>query len=488
MLLLRTSTALRALLSRLSLKGRLAAIAALVVALAVALVATAAFAVVRGQLRQQVDASLVQQAQSLQAQGGRGPGGLGRLLAPVPDQAGRPRLAPLFSAVVLVDTAGASTPVGGGLGTANVRDGSAFASVATGADRQVLRDAVLGDGTHVRAIAVPVQVTVDGTTSDYALVLARSLAETDATLSRLRLLLVVAGGLGVLLAAVGGLGVARAGLRPVDRLTAAAEHVARTEELDVPIEVAGHDEVARLARSFNAMTGALALSRERQRQLVADAGHELRTPLTSLRTNIELLVRSERSGRGLPPEDRRRLHEDLAAQIGELGTLVGELTDLARATPAVAEPQSLDLAEVAGRAVDRARLRAGEVDLLADLQPWQVQGNPVALERAILNLIDNAVKFSPPGGAVRVYLAAGQLTVTDTGPGISPEDAPHVFERFYRATAARSLPGSGLGLAIVARAVEQHGGAVRLEPSPGGVGTTARLWLPGTAYSPLPAA
>lgn len=472
---------MRRLAGRLSLRARLTFTAGLAVALAVAAVAAVAWFLVRGQLRAQVDGSLAAQAETVQQQlHGPGNRAFSSLLQPEPGDDGRLRLRSLVSAAELVGADGAAMQVPlPGQRLSQLADPKGYAEVATGARPQVLRDGTLVDGTHVRVIATTGFVD-ESTGARYALVLARSLSETDTTLSRLALLLLGFGGLGVLAAAGGGLLVARAGLRPVDRLTAAAEHVARTEDLDVPIAVRGDDEVARLARSFNAMTAALSASRRRQSQLVADAGHELRTPLTSLRTNLELLARSERSGRDLPPEDRRRLLADVGAQVAELGTLVGELVDLARDERTAEEPRPLDLAEVTGRALERARRRAGDVRLSWRLSPWPVVGQPAALERAVLNLVDNAVKFSPPGGTVDVALAGGEVTVADRGPGVAAEDQPHVFERFYRAAEARGLPGSGLGLAIVAQTAAQHAGFVRLEGRSGG-GTVARLWVPGSA-------
>jgi len=465
----------RGLLRRLSLRGRLTLIAAFAVALTVAGVSASAYLIVRHQLRGQVDASLVQQAQQIQGQVRRSGELDPRGLFTAPANGYRPQV--LVAAAEYVDAEGGSYPVLQGYSLPTLVDPRLVHGVAAGDSTQLLRDTTLSDGTHVRVIAVSGFASRE-TGKSYALVLARSLSETDTTLSRLALLLLGVGGLGVLAAAGGGLLVARAALRPVDRLTAAAEQVARTEELDVPIEVSGDDEVARLGRSFNAMTAALSTSRVRQRQLVADAGHELRTPLTSLRTNIDLLVRSERSGRALPAEDRARLLDDVGAQLLELGTLVGELVDLAR-DERTSEPRvRLDLAEVAGRALERARPRAGDaVALTAELEPWPVVGQPAALERAVLNLVDNAVKFSPTGGTVAVGLSQGLLTVADEGPGVPAEDLPHVFERFYRATSSRGLPGSGLGLAIVAQTIRAHAGDVRLTPRPGG-GTLAQLWLP----------
>jgi two-component system sensor histidine kinase MprB len=330
--------------------------------------------------------------------------------------------------------------------------------VASGERGSVLRDATTADGTHVRTMTYPVS---DG----YALRVSRSMEEVDATMQDLTMILGLVAALGVLVAGGAGLGVARLAIRPVDRLTEAAEHVAETEDLDVRIDVTGRDEVARLSRAFNAMTERLAGSRRRQRQLIADAGHELRTPLTSLRTNLEWMMRSEDLGRPLNPQQRRQVEQAVLGQVEELGTLVGELVELARGGP-VADPGPVDLDAVVLRAVERAqhRSRGRRFDLHVD--PWQVRGDATALERAVLNLLDNALKFSD--GPVGVRLENGRLTVDDTGPGLNEPDREHAFERFWRAPTARELPGSGLGLAIVADAVARHGGEVFFAAAPGG--------------------
>ena len=232
------------------------------------------------------------------------------------------------------------------------------------------------------------------------------------------------------------------------------------------------------------MTAALASSRDRQSQLIADAGHELRTPLTSLRTNIELLARSEETGRAIPPADRAALMASVKAQMTELAVLIGDLQELSR--PDAAGPGPLKvvaLHEIAAAALERARLRGPELTIAADLQPWYVRAEPAALERALVNVLDNAVKFSPPGGTVEVGLRRGELTVRDHGPGIPAADLPYVFERFWRSPSARSLPGSGLGLSIVARTVQQAGGEITLEAARGG-GTRAVIRLPGASTPP----
>jgi two-component system sensor histidine kinase MprB len=315
--------------------------------------------------------------------------------------------------------------------------------------------------------------------------------QVDETLANLGLLLAAGGLAGIAGAALLGRTVARAGLAPVERLTAAVEHVTETNDLQAAIPVTGADEIGRLSRSFNAMLGALEASRAAQRTLVEDAGHELRTPLTSLRTNIELLIQADAEGRELALEDRRRLLRDLGAQVVELTELSGELIQLARADTVPEPVEDVDLADVVGAAVERAQARTPHVTFEADVTPVTVPGRPVALERAVLNLLDNAAKWSRPGGTVQVALRSREpgatITVADAGPGIDEADLPHVFERFYRATAARSMPGSGLGLAIVAQTVAQHGGDVTAGRSAAG-GALLTVTLPGLepAGSPVP--
>lgn len=315
-----------------------------------------------------------------------------------------------------------------------------------------------------------------------ALVLAQPLSSQHRTLAKLGTVMLVSGGLGVLAAALAGWAVAANGLRPVRRLTRSVERIAVTEDL-APLAVEGDDEIARLAAAFNQMLTSLAASRDRQRRLVADAGHELRTPLTSLRTNLDLLAQADTDG-GLPEEARRELLDDVRAQIEELTTLVGDLVVLAREDQPVAVIESLDLADVTERALARVRRRAPGVDFDVRLDHWRVTGDATGLERAVLNLLDNAAKWSPAGGTITVRLASGVLTIDDQGPGIPVEDQPHVFERFWRAEESRSMPGSGLGLAIVRQVVDRHGGRVAVADAPGG-GTRLTLWLPGEQPAPV---
>jgi two-component system sensor histidine kinase MprB len=225
------------------------------------------------------------------------------------------------------------------------------------------------------------------------------------------------------------------------------------------------------------MLVALSASRDRQRRLVADAGHELRTPLTSLRTNLDLLLQADAAG-GLDADARAELMDDVRAQLEEMSTLVGDLIELARDEPLRPVVEQVDLAEVVDRAVARARRRRTGLTFDVDTAPWWVSGESASLERAVTNLLDNAVKWSPPDGTVRIRLNHGTLTVDDEGPGIAPDDREQVFERFYRSEESRSMPGSGLGLSIVRQVIERHSGNVRVDVNDGG-GTRMVLQVPG---------
>ncbi|WP_244930520.1 HAMP domain-containing sensor histidine kinase [Nocardioides sp. W7] len=348
--------------------------------------------------------------------------------------------------------------------------------VAQGDSPQSIRTVVV-EGNRYRVVAVPYL-------DHQALLLAQSLEPQQKVLARLGIVMLLFGLAGVVAAGVAGWGVAANGLRPVRRLTAKVEHIARTEELQ-PIPVEGDDEIARLSSAFNQMLAALAASRDRQRQLVADAGHELRTPLTSLRTNLDLLAQSDASSATLPPQARAELLDDVRAQIEEMTTLIGDLVELARDEPMAHVIETVDLAEVVDLALARVRRRAPGVALDVTLDPWFVIGEHGALERAVTNLLDNAAKWSPAGGTIRVSLVEGVLVVEDDGPGIADADLPRVFERFWRSDESRSMPGSGLGLSIVEQVAVRHSGTVEAGHAASG-GARLVLRIPG-APTPPPA-
>ncbi|MFV0135081.1 sensor histidine kinase [Streptomyces sp. HMX87] len=390
-------------------------------------------------------------------------------------------LNPFGSSVQLLARRGQSCLI---IGTEKVTLTDADRAVAAGDSPDALHDATDDDGTKYRVYTYSVQGL-----RGVAVSAARPLDEVDSSLNHLALLLVFVAGAGVVGAGAAGLWVARAGLRPVDRLTEAVEHVARTEDLAIriPVDEDSEDEIARLSRSFNSMTSSLASSRDLQQQLIADAGHELRTPLTSLRTNIELLTRSEETGRPIPEADRKALLASVKAQMTELAALIGDLQELSRPDTGQHSGRTRILAwqDIVESALRRARLRGPELTITADVRAWYVRAEPAALERAVVNILDNAVKFSPEGGTIDVRLADGVLTVRDHGPGIPADELPHVFDRFWRSPSARSLPGSGLGLSIVARTVQQSGGEVTLTPAADGRGgTVATVRLPGAPVPP----
>ncbi|HEY5822450.1 MAG TPA: HAMP domain-containing sensor histidine kinase [Propionibacteriaceae bacterium] len=332
------------------------------------------------------------------------------------------------------------------------------------------RSGVASDGEAYRIVAVPISGL-----DNYALVLGRPLEATNNILSSLWLVLIIFGASGVMIAAAAGATVARSSLRPVRQLSAAVERVTATNKL-VPIAISANGDIALLAESFNQMLRSLASSRERQRQLIADAGHELRTPLTSLRTNIELLAVDAKTGM-LKPDDRADILNDVSAQMIEFTALIGDLVQLARDDTS-ARPEFLDFRDVVNSALERVRRRGHGMVFDVELDPFYVVGESDSLERAVTNLLDNAVKWSPPGGTIRVQLEGDRLRVADQGPGIAEADLPHVFDRFYRADTARNTPGTGLGLSIVAQSITQHGGWVRAGRSAQG-GAEFTIQLPG---------
>ncbi len=314
-----------------------------------------------------------------------------------------------------------------------------------------------------RGVAMRLYTTRLPSSSDGVVRTARALTEANATIARIRWLLFGLTLGGALAAGLLGRLTANAVLRPVRALAGAVREVSATRDLSRRIPVSGSDELASLAVDFNGMLAALDESRQAQQQLIADASHELRTPLTAHRANIELLARPD-----LPVERRQRVLGAAVRGIEELSTLVGDLIQAARDGRSVDAREPLALEELVLAAVERARHRAPALRFDSRLEPYRFVGARSRLERAVDNVLDNAIKWSPPGGTVDVRLVHGTVLVRDHGPGIADADLPHVFDRFYRAAAARSLPGSGLGLAIVKQTVDDHGGSVAVANADGG--------------------
>ncbi len=445
---------------RRSLASRVTLLTTIAVGLSAAFLAAGVYVTVRMQLQSQLDQSLLERARDTARANV-----LGTEITPPPVALGASdiRIALLEGNVLVVLDGGQALPV-----TKPEFD------VVNGLSATSVRTAMIGTEEY-RIVTVPTR------TEGRALIIAQSLAQQEKLLTRLGAVSLIFGLLGVLGAGIAGWAVARNGLRPVRKLTTSVEEIAITEDL-TPLPVEGADEIARLATAFNQMLTALDASRDRQRRLVTDAGHELRTPLTSLRTNVDLLTQADQAERPLDPTARAELLEDIRAQIDELTTLIGDLTELARDEPLATVVGEVHLGEIVELSVARVRRRAVDATFDVEVAPWAVVGEAAALERAITNLLDNAAKWSPPGATVRVRLADGVLTVDDEGPGIAAADRARVFDRFWRSEESRTLPGSGLGLSIVRQVAERHSGSVAATVAPNG-GARLVLHLPGRAYA-----
>ena len=446
-----------------SLRTRLTLLAAAAVAVAVALASAGVYVATRSVLRDQVDDALRRDAKVL-AHADLELAEVDHVFADRLSLAlPRGRFGTPRSVVQVIGPEGVEEPVGHAHVDLPASDRAREVAAGTG---DAFYEDVDAEGTHVRVLTAPLL-------PGFAVQLARPLDEVDRTLRRLAFVLFGFGFAGIALGALLGRGVAEAALGPLRTLTETTEQVAETRDLSHRVAAPGRDELGRLAASFNAMLGALERSLGAQRQLVADASHELRTPLATLRTNIEVLAREE----NLPADERERLLGDVVAQLEELTALVGDVVELARDGELPAALEDVRLDELVAAEVERARRHAPALTWQTSLEPTVVRGSPERLSRAVANLLDNAAKWSPPDGTVEVAVAGTTVTVRDHGAGIADEDLPYVFDRFYRARAARGLPGSGLGLAIVRQVATAHGGTVVAEQAEGG-GARFRLELP----------
>ncbi|HEY1480852.1 MAG TPA: ATP-binding protein [Gaiellales bacterium] len=439
-----------------TLRVRIAAAAGIAVAITALALAAGDYAGTRSTLRSQIDKTLVSRAQSVTdpqyhgRPGGNGngapdggpphglPPNLGPENTPFGDSSGFVQLVTAKGKVTKGDQSDTGTlPV----------DARTLATAKSGTGRYF--SDVHVKGVHLRVLTI-------GVGPSGAVQIARSLNEVDDELSRLLEQLALVAGVGVLLAVALGAFVARTALKPIRRFTNTTEALTGDPDLSHRLEESGRDELTRLARSFNRTLDALERSAAAQRNLVADASHELRTPIASLRANIQVLEDADR----LAPADLADLRADIISELDELTALVGDIVELARGARPADRLDDVQLDALVASLVDRFERRFPDLRYERALEPTVVSGEPERIARAVSNLLDNASKWSPPGGTIEVALADGTVSVRDHGRGFAAEDIPHVFDRFYRASDARSTTGSGLGLAIVRQAAESHGGAV----------------------------
>lgn len=322
-------------------------------------------------------------------------------------------------------------------------------------------------------------VTVPFDKPGYVLVVARPLTAAAEILHVFGIVVLLFGTGGVLGAGFLGRAVAQTALRPVRTFTEAVQHIAETEDLE-PISIDRYTggDLATLTATFNQMLHRLAASRDQQYRLVSDASHELRTPLTSMRTNIDLLALDAGSGL-LGFAERTSILGDVQRQMSGFTTVIIDLLDLTRSASA-SEYKPVDLSAVVRTAVEDVRRRGQDLTVNIDGHPLQIIGDEHSLQRAVTNVLDNAVKWSPPGGTIRIHADGRQLRITDQGPGIAEADLPHIFDRFFRGETARSSPGTGLGLAIAAKAVHDHGGTIEAGNITGG-GAQVTIQLPSAS-------
>lgn len=439
-----------------SLRWRWALTLALVSISAVAVVAVAAGTLTARGLRSEVDRTLLERASTLArislpdlagefpARPGRGEGRLPQLLRPLVGLDTEIQVVDEDGRVLVAYQDGPSLPVE-----------TTDLAIAAGEGTALVRTVTVGD-TDFRMVTAPIR--------SGAVQLARDLTPVERLVQTLTRRILLVGLIASAVAAGAGWWLAGRAVRPIEELSEAAEHIAGTQDLTARVPAGGDDEVGRLSTAFATMIRALGSSREQQRRLVSDAGHELRTPLTGVRTNLEVLKRRP----DLPVEARRELVDAALVEVGELSTLTGELVDLATdAGRSGEEPVTEDLLELVTPVVERYRRLLG-LEITLTGTGARVSVRPSQIDRAVGNLLDNAGKWSPDGAGIEVVVDGPSVVVRDRGPGIPDADLPRVFDRFYRATTARTLPGSGLGLAIVKQAVEANGGAVVARNREGG--------------------
>jgi two-component system, OmpR family, sensor histidine kinase MprB len=449
-----------------SFRTRVSFAAAIVVAIAVALACFVSYRAARNALIGSADTSLTGAYESMSSPPFLEPG---RVLGFDP---------------MLVSPSGRSYPL---LSGQTLPIDSTIIQVASGKQPAQFRTIYDSDGTALRELIEPVPqgtfLSSGGSavelTSSAALVLVEPFQGIEDRLRSLGDYLLALAAFGVLVAALFGWLAARAALVPLAETTSDIEEVATTLDVSHRMNEGSPDELGRLRRAFNRLLEALEGSLDAQRQLILDASHELRTPLTSLRANAQVLRRIDE----LDGHDVAQLSVDMVAQVDELTRLVGDLTELARGEHTVEPAKDFDLGELVSECAEIAETHARTklVGVEVDVEPCMVHGSRERVVRAVGNLLDNAIKFSPEGGHVAVTCRGGVVAVDDDGPGIDDADLPFVFDRFYRSSRDRGLPGSGLGLAIVAQVTEGAGGTVTASRSERLGGARFELRLPVVA-------
>ncbi|MFL2987810.1 MAG: ATP-binding protein [Candidatus Poriferisodalaceae bacterium] len=438
-----------------SFRARVAVLVALVVAVAVASVAGSFLYIARGQAVDSIDSKLRLRAAEIPSLGEKFGG---------PREFDRPLFGKYAPDDVLVQIFDAK----GQILASNVEPLPIRAGDLAIARRQLKPRITTAEiaGYRMRVLTLPLPVP------SRAVMVARPMEEVDAQLAALWRSSIQIFVIGVAGAALIGFAVAGRVVRPVRRLTEAATRVAETQDVDQPIDIRRDDEFGQLASSFNEMLSALSLSREQQHRLVTDASHELRTPITSLRTNLEYMQRSS----SIDDDERQQVLDDVLFELDQLTGLVTELVDLATDQHQVDEAERIELDELVDAVVQRhSRRTSSQIEYSAN--SCQIVAAPALVERAVSNMIDNAVKWNPPDLPIRVRVENGSVRVSDNGPGIPVAEQEQVFERFYRTEEARSLPGSGLGLSIVRHVAESFGGQAQIVDRDG-PGTTIELSFP----------
>jgi two-component system, OmpR family, sensor histidine kinase MprB len=367
--------------------------------------------------------------------------------------------------------------------TSNVKIDATIMSVAMGKSKQVIRTVTVGNQSY-RELIVPLPkdslvsctsgiCNVPTTSAQlYIVDITGEVTELSHLVSTL--MLVAAGGL--LLAFGLGLFLARQALHPLEEVTNEIETVATTNDLQYRLVEGDEDELGRLRRVFNRLLHSVESSQNLQRQLVVDASHELRTPLTSLRTNAQVLSRAGE----LNADELHQITDDMVTQVDELAALVTDLGELARGERSEGALERLRLDDSVDECVETARTyaRIRDITIEVEMETSFIEARHDRLNRAISNLLTNAVKFTPEGGRILVRSSEGAVSVGDSGPGIADEDRQFVFDRFWRSPSARALPGSGLGLSIVAQVVEEFRGTITVDRDPALGGARFTLTFP----------